>query len=39
MVFLSENNTGHMAFVTVINLALVAVVFAGVVASVGSLAA
>jgi hypothetical protein len=36
---LSENNNGHTAFAMVINLALVALVFAGVVASVSSLAA
>ncbi len=36
---LSGNNAGHTAFAMLINLALVAVVFAGVVASVSSLAA
>ena len=35
----SENNQGHTAFAMVINMALVAVVFAGVVAAVSSLAA
>lgn len=35
----SENNHGHTAFAMVINMALVAVVFAGVVAAVSSLAA
>ncbi len=34
-----ENNHGHTAFAMVINMALVAVVFAGVVAAVSSLAA
>ena len=35
---LSKNNNGHAALAVVINVALVSVVFAGVVASVGSLA-
>jgi hypothetical protein len=35
----SQNNNGHTAFAMVINLALVAVVFAGIVAAVSSLAA
>ncbi len=36
---LSGNNAGHTAFAMVINLALVAVVFTGVIAAVSSLAA
>lgn len=36
---LSGNNAGHTAFAMVINLVLVAGVFAGVVAAVSSLAA
>ena len=36
---LSENNAGHTAFAMVINLALVSVVFAGVIAAVSTLAA
>ncbi len=35
----SENNMGHTAFAMVINMALVAVVFAGVVAAVSTLVA
>lgn len=35
----SENSMGHTAFAMVINLALVATVFAGIVAAVSTLAA